>query len=171
MAAKRHLNPKRRMVKRFWRDANLSRLNASLSRAMVFALIGGIGWLVVTGCTGKTEKFSPVGGKVTVDGKPLATGSVTFHPYVAKGNLTPHIPVGTVDVQGNYKLMTATKEGAPTGWYRVTVAAQEPIDLKNPYAPPRNLISPKFSDASTSGLEVEVVDQPAAGTYDLKLAP
>ena len=127
--------------------------------------------LVIAGCSGaKTEKLSPVAGKVTVDGAPLTTGGVTFHPDAAKGNQTPHIPVGTIDAQGNYKLISATKEGAPPGWYKVTVSAQEPIDPKNPYAPPKHLINPKFNDANTSAIEIEVVASPAAGAYDIKLA-
>jgi hypothetical protein len=130
----------------------------------------GIAWVWLAGCAAKSDKFTPVAGHVTVDGKPLATGSVTFHPDAAKGNQTPHIPVGSLDAQGNYKLMSATKEGAPAGWYKVTVSAQEPIDPQNPYAPPKNLINPKFSDSSTSGLGIEVVDQPPAGAYDIKLA-
>jgi len=122
------------------------------------------------GCGASGEKLTAVVGKVTVDGAPLTTGSVTFHPDSQKGNSTPHIPVGLLDGQGSYKLISATKEGAPLGWYKVTVSAQEPIDPKNPYAPPKHLISPKFSDTSTSGLEVEVVASPPAGAYDFTLA-
>jgi hypothetical protein len=124
----------------------------------------------LSGCGTGGEKLTPVAGKVTVNGAPLATGGVTFHPNAQKGNNTPHIPVGTLDDQGNYQLMSTTKEGAPLGWYKVTVSAQEPIDPKNPYAPPKHMIDPKFSDPSTSGLEVEVVASPSAGAYDLKLA-
>ncbi len=125
-------------------------------------------WLaVLTGCGGSGEKLTPVTGKVTVSGAPLATGSVTFHPDSAKGNTSQHIPVGALDAQGAYKLMTAEQEGASTGWYKVTVTAQAPIDPKNPYAPPKHLINPKFSDPNTSGLAVEVVDRPAAGAYEL----
>lgn len=122
------------------------------------------------GCDAPGETLTPVVGKVTVNGTPLGAGSVSFHPDAGKGNTTPHIPVGKLDAEGTYKLMSATKEGAPPGWYKVTVSAQEPIDPKNPYAPPKHLISPKFSDAGTSGLDVEVVDRPAEGAYDLKLA-
>jgi len=115
-------------------------------------------------------KLAPVAGKVTVDGAPLTSGGVTFHPDSAKGNHTPHIPLGTLDAQGNYKLMSATSEGAPLGWYKVTVSAQAPIDPQNPYAPPKHLINPKYGDASTSGLHIEVVERPAAGAYDFSLS-
>src|SRR5207249_1945923 len=114
--------------------------------------------------------LTPVEGKVTVNGAPLTTGSVTFQPDASKGNHTPHIPVGMIDSDGRYKLTTATKDGAPLGRYKVTVSAQQPIDPKNPYAPPKHLIDPKFSDPTTSGLEVEVVSNPPAGVYDLQLA-
>jgi len=132
--------------------------------------ICGIACAAVLGCGSSAEKLTPVAGNVTVDGAPLTSGSVTFHADAQKGNTTPHIPVGMVDSQGNYKLMSATKEGAPPGWYKVTVTAQQPIDPKNPYAPPKHLIHQKFSDANTSGLSVEVVAHPSAGAYDLKLA-
>jgi hypothetical protein len=125
--------------------------------------------VALAGCSGGGEKLTPVSGKVTVNGAPLTTGSVTFHPDSAKGNTSLHIPVGTLDAQGAYQLMTATKQGAAAGWYKVTVTAQEPIDPKNPYAPPKHLIHPKYSDPSTSGLAVEVIDRAAPGAYDLML--
>mgnify|MGYP003509381870 CR=1 FL=1 len=127
-------------------------------------------WVVALfGCGGGGEKLTPVGGKVTVGGVPLAAGSVTFHPDSDKGNSSLNIAVGALDAEGTYKLMTGGREGAPLGWYKVTVTAQAPIDLNNPYAMPKHLIKPKFSDASTSGLAIEVVARPAPGAYDLKL--
>jgi hypothetical protein len=123
----------------------------------------------VSGCSGNGEKLTPVSGKVTVNGAPLTTGSVTYHPDSSKGNASLHVPVGALDAQGVYQLMTATQQGASPGWYKVTVTAQEPIDPKNPYAPPKHLINPKFSDPNTSGLAVEVIDRPAASAYDLTL--
>ena len=50
--------------------------------------------VALSGCgDGTTEKFAPVMGKVTTNGAPLSTGSVTFHPDSGKGNSTQHIPV------------------------------------------------------------------------------
>jgi hypothetical protein len=139
-----------------------------------WCLIGLLGVLGITfaGC-GKGaedgEKLTTVLGKVTVSGKPLGTGAVTFHPDTAKGNNTPHIPTGPLDAQGNYKLMSATREGAPPGWYKVTVSAQEPVNEKNPYALPKHLINPRFANVQTSGLAVQVVENPAPGAYDFKV--
>jgi hypothetical protein len=125
----------------------------------------------LSGCgqTADGEKLASVAGKVTVAGKPLTTGSVTFHPDTDKGNNTPHIPVGVLDETGSYKLLSATETGAPPGWYKVTVTAQAPIDPSNPYALPKHLINPKFGDAQTSGLAVEVVENPAPGAYDFEV--
>jgi len=124
-------------------------------------------FMALCGCgAGGGEKLTPVAGKVTVNGAPLTTGGVTFQPDSAKGNLTQHIPVGTLNAEGRYELMSATKKGAPVGWYRVAVSAQEAIDPKNPYAPPKHLVNPKYSDVGTSGLAVEVVANATAGAYD-----
>lgn len=139
-----------------------------LIAAAVLSSASIVSWL---GCGAKGDSFTPVQGQVTANGAPLAKGSVTFHPDSGKGNNSPHIPVGTLDAAGRYKLMSATKEGAPLGWYKVTVTAQEPIDPKNPYAAPKHIISPKFSDVSTSGLSIEVVSQAPPDGYDIKLAP
>jgi hypothetical protein len=142
-----------------------------MRRKRRWRLIVGLCGMICAGCSsGGGTMLAPVVGKVTVDGTPLTSGGVTFHPDSAKGNTTPHIPLGTLDAQGNYKLMSATSEGAPLGWYKVTVSAQAPIDPQNPYAPPKHLINPKYNDAITSGLELEVVKQPTAGAYDLKLS-
>src|SRR5437879_5932382 len=128
--------------------------------AIVVAMLAGCGKDAGVG-----EKLVPVVGAVTVNGQPLTTGGVTFHPDVAKGNNTQHLPAGVLDAEGKYKLLTATKEGAPPGWYKVTVSAQAPADAKNPYAPPKHLIGPKFGNVQTSGLTVQVVENHAPGAY------
>jgi hypothetical protein len=108
-------------------------------------------------------------GTVTLNGQPLTTGGVTFHPDVAKGNNSQHVPAGVLDAEGKYKLVTATREGAPPGWYKVAINAQAPADAKNPYAAPKHLIHPKFGDAQTSGLTVHVVENPAPGAYNFNV--
>src|SRR5262249_50069993 len=55
----------------------------------------------------------PVVGKVTADGQPVKAGTVSFRPDKSKGNTTVHEPFGEIDSQGNYKLFTGKKEGAP----------------------------------------------------------
>src|SRR4051812_13406743 len=80
--------------------------------------------LVLSGCKkDETESFLPVTGKVTLDGKPLTVGTVSFRPDVTRGNTSMHIPTGEIDAQGNYTLVTIRKNGAPPGWYKVLVFA------------------------------------------------
>ncbi len=148
------------------------RLGQDRWRPLGILSLCGVLSLTLAGCGKGAEdrdNLLRVVGKVTVNGKPLSTGAVTFQPDTTKGNNTPHIPVGQLDAEGTYKLMSATKAGAPPGWYKVTVSAQEPIDEKNPYAPPKYIIHPKFGNVQTSGLAVQVVDKPAAGAYDFKV--
>jgi hypothetical protein len=130
--------------------------------------LAGLLGAFLAGC-GQGAGLVPVTGKVTLDGKPLGTGTVTFHPDAAKGNAAPHLAAGEIDGQGNYKLLSDGKEGVPPGWYKVTVTAQEPADSKNPYAPPQSIVNAKYRDVKTSNLSVEVVGNPSPGAYDFSV--
>ncbi len=114
-------------------------------------------------------KLVPVSGRVTADGVPLTTGSLLFEPNAARGNTSPHQPVGEIDGEGRYRLVTQGHAGAPPGWYRVAVVSLEPVDPKNPYAARRSFIDSRYGKTLTSGLEVEVVEAPQPGQYDLPL--
>jgi hypothetical protein len=125
----------------------------------------------------------PVVGRVTLDGKPLAAklGTVLFEPDASRGNRSPYKPVGEIDPDGNYRLMTqgkpgtAPKAGAPPGWYKVIVTALKD-DPKHPSGMHRSqrpvaqsLVPARYGQAATTDLTVEVVEGPAEGAYDLKL--
>jgi hypothetical protein len=116
-------------------------------------------------------KLVPVVGNVYLDGKPLAGGTVSFRPDAAKGNSVKHEPAGEIDDQGNYTLFTAGKEGAPPGWYKVAVVANEPPDAQSadPYAPGKSRIPAHYRNIATSDLIIEVVEKPDANAYDLPL--
>jgi hypothetical protein len=133
----------------------------------VFVLV--VTALVLAGCGSDGPKLVPVSGTVTVEDKPLTTGSVVFKPDGSKGNTSQRVIVGLIKEDGTYTLVTGKKEGAPLGWYKVAVQASEPIDPKNIRAAPKSLVSKKYTVPETSGLSVEVVDSPAEGAYDLKL--
>jgi hypothetical protein len=132
----------------------------------------------VAGC-GDSSGALPVSGQVTVDGEPLHAGggTVTFVPDKDRGNTATAQPSGPLDADGNYTLYYAVgKPGAPPGWYRVQVVASKlgpgTKTARPPqfgFQPPPPLIDPKYVSAATSGLEVEVVRNPAAGAYDLHL--
>jgi hypothetical protein len=111
----------------------------------------------------------PVVGKVAADGQPVKAGTVSFRPDKSRGNTSVHEPYGEIDSQGNYRLFTGKKEGAPVGWYRVAVFAGEPVEVGNLSGQARWYANPKYASADSSGLVVEVVETPAPGAYDLKL--
>jgi hypothetical protein len=114
-------------------------------------------------------RIVPVKGQVTLDGKPLTTGSLVFKPDAAKGNQSKFEPASSIGADGSYSLFTKEKEGAPLGWYNVGIVAQEAANPADPYAAMKPLVPARYNDAETSGVSVEVVASPAAGAYDLKL--
>jgi hypothetical protein len=128
--------------------------------------VAACAWLIL-GCgdSSNVGKLVPVVGKVSVDGTLLKNGSVSFRPDKAKGNNSVHEPAGDIDEQGTYKLYTATREGAPPGWYKVLVNSAE----AGVYPPTKFYANAKYGDIDRSDLKIEVVEQPAAGAYDLKL--
>jgi len=134
---------------------------------LLAALCGLVG--LTPGCQ-RGPKQVPVTGHVTVDGKALTTGKVTFKPNPDKGNTFPGEPIGDIDDQGEYTLTTNGKPGAPVGWYKVIVPASVPQNPKDAYSMPRWLVNEKYLDANKTPLEVEVTETPPAGAYDLKLA-
>ncbi|SRR6266404_423586 len=127
------------------------------------------------GC-GKNEadSFVPVAGKVTLDGKPLSVGSVSFRPDASKGNKSMHVPNGDITAEGNYELMTLGKKGAPLGWYKVLVFA-DANTLATGGAPPVHPLPPKwmmnakYTGEKTTNLSIEVVEKAATGAYDLNV--
>jgi len=74
--------------------------------------------LVLAGCGGHESTAS---GTVTLDGKPLGHGTVTFHPQ-ADG--TPGY--GAIGPEGQYTVQTGNREGLTAGDYVITVVALEP---------------------------------------------
>jgi hypothetical protein len=106
-----------------------------------------------------------VEGKVTVDGSPLDTGNVSFHPQAEGGE----VGYGEIKSDGAYTLMSDGKSGVAPGKYKVVVTAGKPSNPSDPYSVPVPLVDAKFSNLSSTPLEVEVSAGAAAGQYDLKV--
>jgi hypothetical protein len=121
----------------------------------------------LAGCSG--VKLESVEGKVLVDGQPLPHGSFQFKPDVSKGNKSTLEPVGLVESPGVYKIYTEKKPGAPAGWYKVVVVAQEPIDPNDLYKERKSFINGKYNSAQTTDLTIEITSAPAPGAYDLNM--
>jgi hypothetical protein len=131
-----------------------------------------LAWLLclgLAGCGAAGPKLVSVQGKVTLGDKPVTNGWVILSPDAAKGNTSPEEPRGEIDPQGNFRVTTGTRAGAPPGAYRVAVTAAEQVDPNNPYFT-KWLVPEKYIDFRTSGLSFEVAEG-AAGAYDLKLTP
>ncbi len=136
-----------------------SRVSRGLLRGVWVCLV-----LPAVGCGGL--RLVPVSGKATVDGKPLVGAVVTFNPDASKDNKLRVSCRGRVGGDGRYELYTDdgtnVRAGAPLGWYKVTLVT----DL--PGAPPIQ-VNARYTDMDKTPLSVEVVGEPAAGTYDLKV--
>jgi hypothetical protein len=118
-----------------------------------------------SGCGASSVDLATVAGQITVDRAPLVSGTVVFTPDAERGNATVEVYRASVDGEGRYRIAA----GVPRGWYRVAVFA-----LRTPSGgirPPEWLANQRYSDPKTSGLAVEVVVPPPAGSFDFDLKP
>ena len=126
--------------------------------------------LIATGCGGPASDGLPreaVSGKVTLDGKPLASGMISFDP----DNTQPNpVAVGGAITGGAYSI---TREQGPTpGNYRISIygGAGETIPEGDPGMPPKPTKDPvpaKYN--ALSELKAEVKGGTAnAFDFDLK---
>ena len=131
------------------------------------------------GCGGGSSGLYEAKGKVTYKGAPVAGASVTFQH--SEGQVSS----GTTDAQGEFKLVTFGRPGAPLGQYTVgvrkseasegAVAAPKPEDMikmmKGKSIPrPKEELPAKFSAPQTSGLSAAVTTDATKNvfTFDLK---
>lgn len=86
------------------------------------ALIG----VALTTCFGYGDRLpevAPVSGRVTIDGKPVVTGSVQFWPEAGRPAR------GSIGADGRYRLSTfSTDDGALLGPHKVTIEATKVHD-------------------------------------------
>lgn len=153
------------------------------SQRRSYALLG-LFFLVwsIAGCDAGL-KTVPVTGKITLNGLPLsnAEATVLFRPNPDKGNTLKLDFSGNADQDGNYQLYHQNgKLGAAPGWYKLAIVVTE-----SPQPKPRgkardrkpgpgshirkSLIDRKYATTENSGLEIEVVENPAPGAYDFHL--
>jgi len=145
---------------------------AALSLAGVFSLVG---------CAddGLGKRF-PVSGKVTYNGQPLKTGTVSFLP---EDPTTGRPAAGEIQPDGSYQLTTQTPgDGAMGGKYKVAISAYE-VDKTQTSSPPqggsadqvavaraqsKSLIPIKYSGTDASGLTATVGPGSTTHNFDLK---
>ena len=85
----------------------------------MFAMAAWASLVFLAGCGSSGPELFPVSGTVTVNGKPLPTGSVQF---IGTG-LRP--AYGQIGADGKFKLATDDQEGCAAGTFKVVVSAQE----------------------------------------------
>jgi hypothetical protein len=128
---------------------------ASVSASVLF--------LAAAGCGPNAARVS---GTVTLDGQPLTTGNVSFHPDGDSGAPA----YGQIDAQGRYSLSTGSDAGLPPGKYVAVVVATKdppkPYDATGAEIPPIPITPAKYSQVSTSDLRVDV----KSGQNDIPLA-
>lgn len=134
--------------------------------------------LILAGCGGgptDTPPLARVKGKVTLDGKPLTSGSVQFTPNKDRGT-TGRMALGAIQPDGSFELMTIKAgDGAQIGHHLVAIECYGPttFDPNNPSNPePKSLIPKRYIDSKKSGLTAEVkANEENAFTFELKTAP
>jgi hypothetical protein len=122
------------------------------------------------GCSPKDPigKRVKVEGVVSVDGNPLPNGSLSFRALEDKGNTQKHEPYAIIEADGRYRIYTLGKEGCAPGWYRVVVESTVPLP-EGKMGNTESRIDQKYNDAKRSDIDIEVVEKPAPGQYDIKL--
>jgi hypothetical protein len=127
---------------------------------------------LLCGCGPAPEKPYPVRGKVTFQGKPVASGMVRF------SNTQAGIDV-VIDVHdGVYAVAVTQTPGLPEGTYQVAILPPRwarPLTppgqaIAKPAQPPVYLDIPtKYHQPSTSGLTLTV--KPGDNTFDVDMQP
>ena len=116
----------------------------------------------LTGCGSGRVAVAPVKGTVTLDGKPLANGTIAFES-TGQRPATGRIEKGEIVEVTTYQ----TGDGAPLGKHQVAVWASEEAAsavTANPgegkiganYMSGKSLVPAMYNDPNTSGLTAEI---------------
>jgi hypothetical protein len=104
----------------------------------------------------------PTKGSISFQGQPIGGAFLVLHPKAAK----PDVPTPRAHVQSDGTFAVSTydsSDGAPAGEYVVTVQWQKLVKAGSDFLPGPNLLPPKYSSPTTSGVIVTI----AAGQNNL----
>jgi hypothetical protein len=140
-------------------------------RFHVRTIIGSLIILTLLGCGGKQTTYR-AGGKVKYgDGTPVTTGWVSFRSLNAeKENVVAR---GAIQTDGTFELTTFKPgDGAVEGRHRAMVMALNPRNERTGASgpPPPPLVSSRYSNYETSGLEFTVTDSPSQNRFEIVVA-
>jgi hypothetical protein len=126
--------------------------------------------LFLASLNGCGNGLARVSGQVSLDGRPLRSGSdtrvtVKFQPASGTGPSG----VGLVDENGNYSLSTGSQNGLPPGDYVVACSASQLVKAagSNVAQGARRITDPKYDNPTTSGLKFTV--QPGKNELNIPL--
>jgi hypothetical protein len=117
------------------------------------------------GCSDSLD--ATVVGTVSLDGKPVGPGVVTFVPVEGS---QPNPASGPVQPNGTYALKTSRTEGLTPGKYKASVSIWDQPEVpkgERSMITPKLITPEKYADPETSGLEYQV--DPGDNTIDLTL--
>jgi hypothetical protein len=147
---------------------NLIRRGTSLSIALALVILAG-------GCGEKTPRPKEypglVTGVVTLDGKPLGTGTITFIPDVAETE-GGRPGLARIETDGSFwvgSANTTKPAGLLPGKYRVTVLAMkpDPTGTGKPIAVP--IVPERYTEVdSTPFVDIEVQEGKNHFSFDLQ---
>jgi hypothetical protein len=147
----------------------MRRKRTELTSKIGLLVVVAAGAATVVGCGGSYDATAH--GIVTLDGKSVPRGMVSFHP-VAGGPAA----YATIGGDGSYAIRTGREEGLPAGDYQVSVTANEPpavaqTDKGGPPPPGKSITPAWYRMKETSGLKYTVARGKNEINLDLKSQP
>ena len=133
-------------------------------KTVVYCIVA-CGAMIISGCGGGYDATAR--GVVTLNGKTVPRGMVSFHP-LAGG---PAV-YGAIAADGSYSLQTGREDGLPSGDYQVSVTANEaPASAQGekggPPPPGQAITTAWYRMKETSGLKFTV--KPGKNEINLEL--
>jgi hypothetical protein len=111
--------------------------------------------------------MASVSGKVTIDGEPVTSGRVVYHPLDAEGDVPAS--VGDIQADGTYQLSAgASGVGASVGKHRVLVQGPEQVSAGRGGGQ-RSVVPNRYGEFDSSGITVEVAS--GVNEIDIQLEP
>jgi hypothetical protein len=123
--------------------------------------------LIFSGCGGSREDLVTVTGKITIEGRPLREGAISFHPNDKSGRIF----YGIIE-SGTYTMYHQRRNEIPVGRYKVVVASFiAPGDPpEKPAAKGTNSrIDLRYNALPTTPIIIEAKKEPSPGAYDISL--
>ena len=125
-----------------------------------------VGLLLLVGCGRSTPSTVPVHGRITCQGKPLATGVISFVPQKLDEGMPRRTGSGRMNPDGTFRVSTFRQnDGLLPGAYQVAINTNAPAPFEGPSdvnpQQPRSLLPSSYALPHTSGLTATIPPQSA----------